>query len=382
MSSRNNSSGGRNAGGRGRGYGRGRGRFGHQNSGGAVANDRGSSSNSKFRPHHSDKRALFYVEGRTTPNDVESTLEDWKTHCIENYFPGLDRIFDVEGGDYPDMEEPEKPDDPDDFFERESWKEDQKAYKADKRTFEKDVVRLIGFMLGQMSPESKERVRQDEDGATAIDEKDPLALVQAIRRTHYTPASSKGAQRNLYYAVRRWNSLKMGESESVEQYKRRATSELEAVRQAALAAEEADGVPSDTQATLHFVLCMSQQYSEFKVEFERQRIVPIPTSLQEALDAALKFGKDKSRSSYTLYSGKTKAGAGSNKGREKSEDGGDGSKDPCRICNKRGHWWRDCEVFLKAAKELNQKPSSEEAEVIKAVGELKLKAGGGSAGGK
>ena len=337
--------------GRGRG-GRGRsGFFGNRNFA-TYRGERDVMTSQRFKPHNPDLKILHYVEGRTSPEDVESALRDWKTYAMEHYIRGLDTVLDPEG-DYPDFQEPDLPDEAggENYFARKRWEGEFRAYQEDLRKFDADVIKLTGLMLGQMSPESIERVRQDAAGATAIDEKDPRALVQAIRATHYTPLSGGNAGKTLYSALRRWNNLQMGESESVEAYKRRATSELEAVRQAAVAAEEEAAVPSEGQATMHFIMCLASKYSDFKREFSRQRINPMPTNLQEAMDRVIEFGRDdrdamKAKSSFVLYGGKSKA-----KGAKQAEkfDEGPIQRNQCRFCRKHGHWMHECEKFQEAA---------------------------------
>lgn len=330
----------------------------------------------RFRPHNSDLKILHYVEGQTSPEDVESALRDWKTYAMEHYIRGLDMVLDAEG-DYPDFQEPDAPDEADgeNYFARKRWEGEYRAYQEDRRAFEADIIKLTGLMLGQMSPESIERVRQDAAGAAAIDEKDPLALVQAIRATHYTPLSGGNAGKTLYSALRRWNNLQMGQNESVEAFKRRAISELEAVRQAAVAAEDEEAVPSATQATMHFIMCLSSKYSDFKKEFSRQRINPMPTTLQEAMDRAIEFGRDDAqiKSSFVLYGGK-----GKHKGAKQAEsaDEGPAERNQCRFCRKYGHWMNECEKFQEAAinfcKDGGGK-KSEDAEIDKAVDAAKKK---------
>ena len=322
---------------------------------------------------------MHYVEGQTSPEDVESALRDWKTYAMEHYIRGLDMVLDPEG-DYPDFPEPEEPDEAEgeNYFARKRWEGEQRAYENDVRAFEADTIKLTGLMLGQMTPESIERVRQDAAGATAIDDKDPRALVQAIRATHYTPLSGGNAGKTLYSALRRWNNLNMGETESVEAFKRRATSELEAVRQAAVAADDEPAVPSDTQATMHFIMCLASKYSDFKREFSRQRITPMPTNLQEAMDRVIEFGRDdrdaqRARSAFVLYGGK-----GNNKGARQAENSDEGAleRNQCRFCRKHGHWMQDCEKFQEAAisfcKDGGGK-KKEDADIDKAIDAAKKK---------
>ena len=183
--------------GRGRGAGRGRGGrggyFANRNYGAKKA-ENDVVHTQKFKPHNPDLKTLHYVEGRTSPEDVESALRDWKTYAMEHYIRGLDVVLDPEG-DYPDFQEPEEPDEEEGehYFARKRWESEHRAYRDDIRAFEADTIKLTGLILGQMTPESIERVRQDATGAQAIDEKDPRVLVQAIRATHYTPLSGGNA---------------------------------------------------------------------------------------------------------------------------------------------------------------------------------------------
>jgi len=368
--------------GRGR-FGRGRGGRGRGGRGGYFANRNYGAKKAendvvytqKFKPHNPDLKILHYVEGRTSPEDVESALRDWKTYAMEHYIRGLDVVLDAEG-DYPDFPEPEEPDEEegDNYFARKRWESEHRAYRDDIRAFEADTIKLTGLILGQMTPESIERVRQDAAGATAIDEKDPRALVQAIRATHYTPLSGGNAGKTLYSAVRRWNKLAMGENESVEAYKRRATSELEAVRQAAVAAEDEAAVPSETQATMHFIMCLASKYSDFKREFSRQRINPMPTNLQEAMDRVIEFGRDENaKSAFVLYGGK-----GKNKGGKEIEDLDEApvERNQCRFCRKHGHWMNDCEKFQEAAMKFCKDgggKKNEDSDIEKAINDNKKK---------
>ena len=243
---------------------------------------------------------LHYAEGRSNAHEMERFLESVKNHCMANLFIGLDGIFEIDG-DYPEINEPEKPDDEegstesDKRFALETWKMEYKHFLDKTDKLESDKAKLTGIILGQMTAESKDRVRQTQDGRTAISEKDPLKLIIQIRATHITHGNRTSGE-NLYSAQMRYNGIRMFEhGETIQQYMQRFDHELDALKQAAKIAKDESGVPAEKMQALHFIKRLNREYDDFKDAYERHVIKGRASTIREAIEAALRYGKNETK---------------------------------------------------------------------------------------
>ena len=78
--------------------------------------------------------------------------------------------------------------------------------------------KIFNVMMGQMSRESEERVKQDPDWANADQDKSPLLLLAIIRKTHLQPQSGNAVV-DQDAAERRYYNLQMGNA-TIAQFKK------------------------------------------------------------------------------------------------------------------------------------------------------------------
>ena len=173
----------------------------------------------------------------------------------------------------------------------EAWKMEYKHFFGKREKLDFDKAKLTGIILGQMTAESKDRVRQTEDGRTEISEKDPLKLIMAIRATHLTHGN-RNKEENLYAAQMRYNGIRMYEhGETIQQYYQRFEHELDAFKQAAKIAEDEKQIPNEKMQALHFIKKLNREYDNFKDAYDRNLIKGRAGDIQKAMDAAIRYGK-------------------------------------------------------------------------------------------
>jgi len=315
---------------------------------------------------------LHYSEGRTNAHDMEKFLENVKNYCMANLVIGLDNIFEIDGN-YPEYNEPDTPDDDEDVGEAaarlalEAWKLEYKHYMDKRDKLESDKAKLVGIIMGQMTAESKDRVRQTEDGRTAILEKDPLKLVKQIRATHVTHGNRTKGE-NLYSAQMRYNGIRMFEhGETIQQYMQRFEHEVDALKQAAKTADEEGAVPAEPMQALHFIKRLNREYDNFKDAYDRHVVKGRAKTIQEALEAALRYGKNEPRSEPEIP--RRGAYVATHKFNEYK---GPWKPGKCSGCDQKGHWKRDC-----PNQHLWKTKSGEDHEIDSAIEETRNKSGGG-----
>lgn len=313
---------------------------------------------------------LHFSDGRSNAHDMERFLDNMKNYCMANFFVGLDNIFEIDGK-YPIVAEPEVP------REREqengmnavveAWKMKYKHFLEKKERLESDKAKLIGVIMGQMTAESKDRVQQTEDGRNAILEKDPLKLVKQIRATHLT-SGNRTSSENLYFAQMRYSGIKMFEhGETIQQYMQRFDHEVDALKQAATAADEEGAAPTDQMQALHFIKRLNREYNNFKDAYERHLVRRRAKNVKEALEAALTYGKNEPVIEQEIQ----RRGAFLSAAKV-NEYKGPWKPGNCSGCGQKGHWKRDC-----PNPHLWKTKSGVDQDVDKAVEEIRNKSGSG-----
>ena len=231
---------------------------------------------------------------------VQRWISALKTYCMANYVSGLDRIFDrPPGGQYPEIVEPARPEAEDEGYQPdpldvEVWKEEYKTYRKNTMLLQEHKVKLLGVMLGQMSQSSKDMALKSERGVEALDERDPLKLVQAIVSTHLV-SSNTDPMLNYYHSETNYRErLRMGDQEPIENYFRRVQASLDSLIESATRAGHEDKIPDEESQALHFIDRLSAVYGEFR-HCVIKGILPRPESLEEAYRAAVNFGASRAR---------------------------------------------------------------------------------------
>jgi hypothetical protein len=123
----------------------------------------------------------------------------------------INLIFGIDAtlGDYPKLQEPKLPDETSTRFQIKIWEIAYAKFIKDVDRLETDKLKVFGLMMGQMSENSKNRVKETDAGSIAIEEQDPRLLLTAILATDLTD-NRLGAEHNLYkieQAFHRYSTL-------------------------------------------------------------------------------------------------------------------------------------------------------------------------------
>jgi hypothetical protein len=112
--------------------------------------------------------------------------------------------------------------------------------------------KLAAALWGQLSQESQEKIKEDQDWENIRRFNDPLALWQGIRRSHATIGAQTPAV-NQYYAVQSYQNLKMESWESLAGFMERFQAAIEAIRAAGAT------VPSNQDQSVAFVFKLDER---------------------------------------------------------------------------------------------------------------------------
>lgn len=300
---------------------------------------------------------------------------------MANFMPGFDRIFSLVDPKYPEFEEAPAPEN-NGYVEVELWKLKIKTLHESKVRLNDQKPRAMGIILGQMSQGSIDLVRKVGEGARAIDEKDPLALVRTILSTHIGSGKTDNVL-NLTTTEDSYHSMKMGYHENIEDFHRRFDAGHASYAEAARCAGKEASLPDDEMLAFHFVNKLSDRFGEYKSAVER-KMVDRKKTVQEAYEAVVEFGTNKhggahdkpnegrgnetnTRGAFTVRGGRGRGRGDEGRGR------GRGGRGACAICHKQGHWKNECpdrrdtEEIAAAVKEQTGKTEA------KAAGDKKVK---------
>ena len=348
---------------------RGRGRFGR------------SHGSSEFRTEKGLIDSLPYLRYRygssvVSPHKVQEFLQAIKNYTLQHYSKGLHKIFELGGGSYEEPEEPEEPEADASPFEIEKWKTEYKNYNHDSRKFEEDKIKLVGTILGQLSRESVDTIRQTEDGRKAIDQMLPLTLIKTIVSTHMILGKIDNEQ-NLYEARRLYEGIKQGERETLDNYCRRFEAAVASLTEAAARAGMDTETPGEKLQAIHFTRNVNDSFSMFRDNVQRG-LLESQNNIRSALEAAIRFGEGKTFKSSTTTTGEyrgvfasTRGRGGRYRGRSRATGRsgfGPCTKYPCKICNATDHWAKDCPD--------GGKKLPADSDIKKAIDEVRTTSGG------
>ena len=202
-----------------------------------------------------------------------------------NLIFGLDATL----GDYPELVEPLVPEETSSRFEIKMWEIAYAKYIKDRDRLEADKAKVFGLMLGQMSENSKNRVKETDSGSIAIEDQNPRLLLAAILSTHLTN-NRLGAEHNLYKIEQAFHRYMMEPGDSLAFYHQRFRALLSGVQEAYNRAKQdpPDGSYRDVQMALKFTLGLNSTYSAYKQYYE-DGLKDWPEDLAEAFGEASKF---------------------------------------------------------------------------------------------
>ena len=227
--------------------------------------------------------------------------------------------------------------------------------------------KIFNIMMGQMSRESEERVKQDPDWAQADQDKSPLLLLAIIRKTHLQPLSGNAIV-DQDAAERRYYNLQMGNA-TIAQFKKTFDDHVDALVAAGLQR------PGEEQLAARFIAALDPaRYAEWQVELVNKTKAGIdirPKTLANAYSQAfnlVKVGQASqpiAQAAVFVTHGRGKGGKDTNSDKS-GKDGKKGSRNakgkkndsttnrdednevkppseskksyhPCPICSERGH---------------------------------------------
>jgi hypothetical protein len=174
-------------------------------------------------------------------------------------------------------------------FETKMWEISYSKYIKDKDKLEGDKGKVFGLMLGQMSESSKNRVKETDNRAIAIENQDPRLLLSAILVTHPTD-NRLGTEHNLYEIEQAFAKYVMEPGDTLQYYHQRFRAYLIGVQEAYGRAqiECPETVYRDIQLALKFTMGLNSSYAAYKQYYE-DGLKDWPETLSDGLTEAAKY---------------------------------------------------------------------------------------------
>jgi hypothetical protein len=144
-------------------------------------------------------------------------------------------------------------------------------------------------MVGQISENSKNRIKETDAGAIAVEQQDPRILLSAILSTHLT-GNRLGAEHNLYKIEQAFSRYVMEPGDSLSFYYQLFRALLSGVQEAYTRAklEPPDTSYRDVQLALRFTIGLNSSYTPYK-QYHEDGLKDWPESLVDAFSEASKF---------------------------------------------------------------------------------------------
>ena len=225
------------------------------------------------------------------PGTVTKFMGKMKEHAMTTFKSKVSLIFGADGtlGDYPVIPLPEPPQEGASPTNRKIWELEQVEYYKSRTKLEEDKQNLHGAMVGQMSENSKIRVKEVAAGVQAESEQNPRKLLQAILATHVGD-STLGAEHQMHNIQQRYDHLIMQPYEHLSTYLTNTKSALTAIQQAFKAAGRTglDDIYPEGRMAVKFILGLNSHYSEFK-NYYINSLKSWPDCLESAYIEASKY---------------------------------------------------------------------------------------------
>jgi hypothetical protein len=203
----------------------------------------------------------------------------------------INLIFGIDAtlGDYPQLQEPPLPNEDSTKFEIKKWEISYAKYIQDVDKLEADKLKVFGLMVGQISENSKNRIKETDVGAIAMEQQDSRLLLSAILSTHLTD-NRLGAEYNLYKIEQAFSRYVMEPGDSLAFYYQRFRALLSGVQKAYTRAklESPDTSYRDVQLALRFTIGLNSSHTPYKQYYE-DGLKDWPESLVDAFSEASKF---------------------------------------------------------------------------------------------
>lgn len=236
----------------------------------------------------------------------------------------INLIFGPDGtlGAYPVITPPADPVADASRTEQKKWEARLSEYNKERITFEHDKEKVFGLMLGQMSENSKNRIKETIAGNTSLENHDPRRLLHAIISTHMTD-NRLDAEHNLFKINQAFNHFIMQPNDTLAYYYQRFRALLSGLHEAYTRAV----IPIPTEANrelqlaLKFTMGLNTSYNVYKQYYE-DSVRPWPTTLTAAFQDASRFQPRRSGGANDSNSGaNTNAFAMRGRGRGRGRGG-------------------------------------------------------------
>lgn len=260
------------------------------------------------------------------PGVVTTWMIKLSEYIMSSFDSRIDKIFGPDGtlGEYPEIIAPDDPEEGASRVDIKKWETSYSDYNKERIKLEQDKCRVYGIMLGQISDNSKNRIKETEDGAGATLTHDPLQLLSAIISTHMSD-NRLGAEHNLYKVEQAFYAYSMQNGDSLAYYYQRFRALLTGVQEAYRRADEdiPDTSFRDFQLALKFTMGLNSTYSVYKQYYE-DSIKEWPDNLENAFFEASKFMPRTTQPHYSDGAGRAHAFAMRGRGRGRSTQRGGG----------------------------------------------------------
>jgi hypothetical protein len=235
----------------------------------------------------------------------------------------MNPIFEPDGslGDYPEIIKPENPPEEATKVEQKKWEAVYSAWRKETIRLDQDKTRLYGLLLGQMGDNSKNRIRETQDGMESMETNDPLQLLSAIIATHMTD-NRLGAEHIDFKVAKVFRELIMQPGKSLASYHQKFRALHSGLFEAYRRAEEnvPDSDFQEGQLALQFTMGLNSSYAGHKQYFE-DAVKPWPESVEQAFLEASKFRLKREGYDNKYNGGLGRANAFTTRGRGRGRSG-------------------------------------------------------------
>lgn len=264
------------------------------------------------------------------PGWVTSWMRKMNEYTMAQYESRIHLIFGPDGslGNYPEIVEPQDPPEDATKVDQKKWEAAYSEWRKETIRLDQDKTRLYGLMLGQMSDNSKNRVKETQDGMESMETNDPLQLLSAIIATHMTD-NRLGAEHNVFKVSKIFRELIMQHGESLASYHLKFRSLYSGLCEAYRRADEdmPDSDFQDGQLALQFTMGLNSSYAGHKQYFE-DAVKQWPESVDQAFLEASKYKPKKDGYDNDYQGGLGRANAFAMRGRGRGRGGrGRGGRD-------------------------------------------------------